>query len=493
MKTKPGLLSKLSLRRQLFISVVFIISIISTSYYFYHSYTTKEFFSISFKERTRAITEGVKLGMEIGLENEDFVSVLKAVNWAKRDSIVKFIAIYDNSNEKIVEIPGSFSSKYDRLSSLARVSTIEDSIFVTSSSWETKIGSGYLFIGFSTEMLASHERKSLNDLITTSIIILVIVLFIAVIISNGISKPLNRLKIVAQKISHGEYKFRVDESKGSKEVVSVATSFNKMIDKLLESQSKRLEEVNKFNESLEKRNQELVKLHYEKNEIMSIVAHDLKNPLAGIKITSSLLTSHLHTLPTDYIISRFQTIDDSVTMMTELISNLLDINSIESGKLKLSISEFNMAEVARAAINSFADAASRKHIEFIQDINSFVQAYGDYKRTRQVLDNLISNAIKFSPLGKSIFIRCLQGDTFARFEVEDQGPGITEEEMQQLYEKFARLSAKPTASETSTGLGLSIAKRLINDMGGEIWCESEFGKGAIFIIELPLATHTNEF
>ncbi len=437
--------------------------------------------------------------MEIGMEHDDFVSVLKSINWAKRDSIVRFIAIYDNSNKndnshkKIVEIPASFSLEFDSLSSLARRSSIEDSIYVTSSEWETKIGSGHLFIGFSTAVLARQQRENSTNFITLSAIIFVIAFLIAIVISGGISKPLNRLKETAEIISQGEDEQRADEFHGSKEVVSLAVSFNKMIDNLLESRRKRLEEVDEFNESLEKQSRELVKLYNEKNEIMSLIAHDLKAPLVGIKITSSLLTSHINTLPTDYIMSRFQTIDDSVSMMAELIANLLDMNSIESGKLKLSVGEFNMAELARTVLNGFADTVSKKHIEFITDISSFVQAYGDYKRTGQVFDNLISNAIKFSPMGKTIYVRCVQDGLRARFEVEDEGPGISKEDMQHLYEKFSRLSAKPTGSETSTGIGLSIAKRLVDAMGGKIRCESEFGKGAKFIVELPHATDTGEF
>ncbi len=104
----------------------------------------------------------------------------------------------------------------------------------------------------------------------------------------------------------------------------------------------------------------------------------------------------------------------------------------------------------------------------------------------QVIDNLISNALKYSPFDTTITIRVKAKSDNVRLEVEDEGPGISEEEMPKLFGKFARLSAQPTGGEHSTGLGLSIVKKMVEAMNGKVWCESEPGKGATFIVELPL-------
>lgn len=105
----------------------------------------------------------------------------------------------------------------------------------------------------------------------------------------------------------------------------------------------------------------------------------------------------------------------------------------------------------------------------------------------QVLENLVSNAVKYSPPDRSIFVRLKQLPGTVRFEVQDEGPGLSAEDQQKLFGKFARLTAKPTGDETSTGLGLSIVKRMVEAMNGEVWCESEAGQGATFIVELPAA------
>ena len=107
--------------------------------------------------------------------------------------------------------------------------------------------------------------------------------------------------------------------------------------------------------------------------------------------------------------------------------------------------------------------------------------------TVQVLENLVSNAVKYSPPGTDIFVRLKSCPQSARVEVQDQGPGLNAEDQTKLFGKFARLSAKPTGGEHSTGLGLSIVKKMVEAMGGKVWCETEPGHGATFIVEFPIA------
>jgi len=109
---------------------------------------------------------------------------------------------------------------------------------------------------------------------------------------------------------------------------------------------------------------------------------------------------------------------------------------------------------------------------------------------RQILDNLISNAVKFSPPGRKVYLNILPKNDNINFSIKDEGPGLTEDDKLNLFGKFKRLSAQPTGDENSTGLGLSIAKKLTEAMNGKIWCESEAGKGAEFIVEFPANTNT---
>jgi signal transduction histidine kinase len=125
--------------------------------------------------------------------------------------------------------------------------------------------------------------------------------------------------------------------------------------------------------------------------------------------------------------------------------------------------------------------------------DSMLIVLADKQAFWQVLDNFISNAVKYSPRGKNVWVRTLSrrdesGNLVGRLEVQDEGPGISESDMKKLFGKFARLSARPTGGEHSTGLGLSIVKKMVEAMNGKVWCESELGKGATFIVELPSQT-----
>jgi signal transduction histidine kinase len=102
------------------------------------------------------------------------------------------------------------------------------------------------------------------------------------------------------------------------------------------------------------------------------------------------------------------------------------------------------------------------------------------------LSNIISNAVKYSPHGKNVYVRMKASNEEIRIEVQDEGPGISADDMKKLFGKFARLSARPTGGEHSTGLGLSIVKKMVEAMNGKVWCESEVGKGATFIVDLPI-------
>jgi signal transduction histidine kinase len=121
----------------------------------------------------------------------------------------------------------------------------------------------------------------------------------------------------------------------------------------------------------------------------------------------------------------------------------------------------------------------------VQHDKASEKIYADEQALMQVLDNLISNAVKYSPHHKNIWISSLALGEVVQIRIKDEGQGMTEEDLKRLFGKFAKLSARPTGNEHSTGLGLSIVKRLVESMNGKIWCESEYGKGATFVLEMP--------
>jgi len=241
---------------------------------------------------------------------------------------------------------------------------------------------------------------------------------------------------------------------------------------------------------VERRTRELVLLNNEKNEFLGIAAHDLKNPLSGILSSADILKRYY---ANDEQILRFVNLMIGASeQMIDIIEKLLDVNKLESGLAIMNIKPISLAVVA-PVVADYQLRAGHKNI-LLQYTSVSDEAIpvvlADERALWQVVDNLISNAIKYSPQWKNVWVRVLNrtdedGTSFGRVEIQDEGPGISESDQQNLFGKFTRLTAQPTGGEHSTGLGLSIVKKLVELQGGRVWCESELGKGATFIVELP--------
>jgi len=239
---------------------------------------------------------------------------------------------------------------------------------------------------------------------------------------------------------------------------------------------------------LREKNLRLLSLDQEKNEFLGIAAHDLKNPLAGILGIAELIQEDIAELSKKELLEYAAKIERASKQMFNLITNLLDVNKIESGNVKLSLQAIDLLPIVQQLVAEYHARAQAKQIDLklIYDEKSYI-AILDPSLVYQVLDNLISNAIKYSPLGKSVKVRLYQTEQHVSCEVQDEGVGFTSAEQQKLFHKFSRLSAKPTGGEHSTGLGLFIVKKLVDAMSANICCESDAGRGTKFIVTFPIA------
>jgi len=244
---------------------------------------------------------------------------------------------------------------------------------------------------------------------------------------------------------------------------------------------------------LSNKNEELRKANEIKSELLGIVAHDLKNPLQVIIGYTALLKDEVKENSTAH--KKLGMINKSSDKMLTLITDLLETASIDSGKLKMNIVPIDLGQLARSVVKEILHLAEKKRqeIRFTSEKNCVIKA--DKMLVRQVMDNLLSNAIKFSDFEKKIWVSVKkkkdQGKTgegdMVTFIVRDEGPGLTSEDKRKLFGKFQRLSAKPTAGESSTGLGLSIIRDLAKLHKGKIHVESEPGMGSIFSVDFPVA------
>ena len=235
-------------------------------------------------------------------------------------------------------------------------------------------------------------------------------------------------------------------------------------------------------EKLESSNGELVRLNEEKNEFLGIAAHDLKNPLTAIIGGAELLIMRPNS-PRSGDIAR--NIVNAGGRMVALIKNLLDANAIEQGRFSSNLEGCDLRTLVEEAMQHNQSAAGRKGLTLRLETGGAVWTKTDRMAAGQILDNLLSNALKYSPPDKVIHVQLSASLGKVLVAVRDEGPGISAEDQKKLFQKFTRLSARPTAGESSTGLGLSIVKRLTEAIGGTVQCQSTLGLGATFILSLP--------
>lgn len=259
------------------------------------------------------------------------------------------------------------------------------------------------------------------------------------------------------------------------------------------------EEVKILNDTLATTNQQLTEINSEKNELLGIVAHDLKNPLTSIILSTSILQRYFSNQLPEAAVQEILGISHTAERMNDLIARLLNLNAMDSGSFDLTIENCDISRKINDLVREYQAQMQAKNITIHTDVASGFTVLADPDALTGIVDNLLSNAVKFSPVGKSIWLRLSSvsetlgksteveagKSRYVRLEVRDEGPGITDEDYKRLFTRFARLSARPTAGESSTGLGLSIVKKLTEAMGGSVECKNKAGAGATFIVELP--------
>jgi len=240
-------------------------------------------------------------------------------------------------------------------------------------------------------------------------------------------------------------------------------------------------------EALQQSNDQLRELNNQKNEFLGMAAHDLRNPIAVIQNASLILSRYSSENLSGKQKEFLRKIHDTSKFMLELLNNLLDISKIEAGKLDLGITKNNYPDFVRKNVEFNGFFATEKDISIDLVLSNEIPPIDfDQNKIEQVLNNLISNAIKYSHPHTTITIEVLKEKAFVVTKVIDQGQGIPQDELSHVFKAFQKTSTKPTAGEKSTGLGLAIVKKIVEGHQGEIGVESEVGKGSTFFFKLPL-------
>ncbi len=244
-------------------------------------------------------------------------------------------------------------------------------------------------------------------------------------------------------------------------------------------------EIQAINEDLKASNTQLQELNLEKNNLISIVAHDLKSPFNNIIGMVKLLQSK--TFPEEKKERMLEMIKSSAESVGNMINQILDLNKIESNVLKINRSPCDVSQISELIVERFQLAAKTKSIRVESDIQDNIMALADENFFHQVVENILSNALKFSRSSSKIQVALRDEADKIILAVHDEGPGIDPNLGEKVFEQNVTGNAKPTADESSSGIGLAIVKRFVEAMGGKVWFESQLGEGTSFYVSLDKA------
>ena len=251
--------------------------------------------------------------------------------------------------------------------------------------------------------------------------------------------------------------------------------------------------VEAISAQLQAANAQLRRADQMKTRFLATAAHDLKNPLGGLMLLADRLRVETEAgMPPATIPAQATRIRDVAQRMLNIINGLLDTAVQEMGEVTPNFEAANLGDLVHDVVKANEPYAASKEIRlhYHETLGGACWGRVDRLRLGQAIDNLVNNAIKYSPLGRSVWVevapRVAEGEERVRIEVRDEGPGLTAEDQAQAFGLFQRLSAQPTGGEYSTGLGLSIVKQMVELHGGGVAIDSHPGRGATFIVEIPL-------
>lgn len=318
---------------------------------------------------------------------------------------------------------------------------------------------GALLFSDSIQDVVEQTEKLTMGIVMLSFGACLVVIFISLLLSGYITKPILQLRNVAQKIADGHFDQRVRVS-GRNEIAQLGDAFNRMSEKL-------------------------ENLDIQRNEFVSNASHELRTPLSSIKI---LVESLLYQEKMDPKITKefLGDINNEIDRLNNIISDLLAITRLDDQAESLNMEAVSMQKLLEKTALALKPLADKKDIAMEMQLEGEVITKCDPLKIRQAVANLIDNAIKYTNNGGRVWVRLFSSQGYAKIEVEDTGQGMGEEHLHHVFERFYRVDKARSRETGGTGLGLYITQRIVTLHGGTISVHSEEGKGTIFIIFLPV-------
>jgi signal transduction histidine kinase len=376
---------------------------------------------------------------------------------------------------------------------------------------------GIARVALSTRNIDAHSAYLIRLWAVLSVIFLAAGTLAAYALSRRITQPITRLTQSAARMAQGQIDQEISVDSRD-EIGTLATTYNEMAQALKRTLDERMRvatELRDLNRSLEDRirertsqleetNRQLAQESRHKSQFLANMSHELRTPLNAILGFTELILDEIYGKVPNQLRESIEDIHTNGRHLLRLINDVLDLSKIEAGQMQLDLSEYSVQSLIDSAISATRSLAAEKRLELVSRVaEDLPPALGDSKRITQILMNLVGNAIKFTPGGGHITVTAhpissseflvsstqpelLKSIDSIEISVADTGIGIPAEELKSIFSEFRQVDSSITREYGGSGLGLSIAKRLVEMHGGSIWAESQIGKGSIFYFRIPI-------
>ena len=478
-------------------------------------------FEDSLIARGKTIANQLAPASEYGVQTRKYELLQDLADAALGELDVKSVTITDNKGRLLAQSRRHFTESLPQalISNLLKLfirddiplifeSEIKQSSYLTSSNRRSNILStnisslGKVTVELSLRATTLKQSQALLNSVLITMITVIVSIFLGLWASRTVTAPIVKLNDAVEELEKGEFDTRVAEHTGG-ELGTLERGFNSMAvslqqahEELQEKVDQATQELRETLEAVEIQNVELdiarkkaLEASKVKSEFLANMSHEIRTPINGILGFTDLLShSQLDDEQLDYL----NTIKESGANLLAIINDILDFSKIEAGKLVIDNVAFDMRDCVEEVFSLLAPSAYNKNIELVHLIYSDVplKLHGDPIRIRQVLTNLVHNAIKFTSVGR-VVVRIMldedkNEDCMIRITVADTGIGLNDDEQKKLFNAFAQADTSTTRRFGGAGLGLVISKKLVEQMGGQIGLESEIDKGSTFWFTLKL-------
>ena len=342
----------------------------------------------------------------------------------------------------------------------------------------------------------SEAFAPIEAAIWRTVVLLVVFLLVAiatsVLLARNLARPIEAIQVAAAKIGSGSLDQRIEVSSRD-ELGALADEFNRMAARLQESYAglehqveERTRELTSALARLDEKTRELEAASHHKSEFLANMSHELRTPLNAISGFSQVLRKGMYGEINDKQKEYLDEVLASSRDLLTLIDDVLDLSKVEAGQIELDVAPFSLTASLERGLVVVGERATRGDVRVSLASDPEVDTItGDERRIRQVVLNLLWNAVKFTPPGGAVDVCAARVDGEVRISVADTGPGIDPGDQARIFEEFQQAAAGREQRE-GTGLGLALSKRLVELHGGRIWVESEQGKGSTFVFTLPV-------